>query len=204
MQKTAKYLHTRNSFYKIYADEWSPFELFQFLKRRVPDRKPEMKMWNNLVQSKIPKVSKLTWQRSITMDSCTFCHKWALKIWISEILSVGILPCMNIPVKSNCTWKPTYTFALLIVGDHQSVNRRLGIWFNPDLWAFVSFLYFMDSSKPDAFSLPKESYISKPKSATGPSTYQNKPSHVGKYVPLNSVCSKIPSTPPRACIMSVR
>ncbi|TNN38638.1 hypothetical protein EYF80_051201 [Liparis tanakae] len=27
-----------------------------------------------------------------------------------EIFSVGILPCMKIPVKSSCTWKPTYTW----------------------------------------------------------------------------------------------
>lgn len=45
------------------------------------------------------------------------------------------------------------TFALLMVGDHQSVKRRLGIWFRPDLWALVSFFHFMDSSKPLAFSL---------------------------------------------------
>ena len=49
----------------------------------------------------------------------------------------------------------------------------------PDLWALVSFLYFMLSSKPEAFS-------------------QNRPSQVGKYVPLNNVCSRIPSTPPNA------
>jgi hypothetical protein len=49
----------------------------------------------------------------------------------------------------------------LIVGLHHSVNLRFGIWFRPLRWAFVSFLYFMDSSKPEAFS-------------------QNKPSHVGK------------------------
>ncbi len=52
----------------------------------------------------------LTWHRSMTTLSCTFCHKWALKIWMRDILSVGILPCMKIPVKSNCTWKPTYTY----------------------------------------------------------------------------------------------
>lgn len=46
-----------------------------------------------------------------------------------------------------------HTFALLIVGDHHKVNRRLGIWFRPDLWALVSFFHFMDSSKPLAFSL---------------------------------------------------
>lgn len=45
------------------------------------------------------------------------------------------------------------TFALLMVGDHQSVKRRLGIWFRPDLWALVSFFHFMDSSNPLAFSL---------------------------------------------------
>lgn len=54
-----------------------------------------------------------------------------------------------------------YTLALLIVGDHQSVNLLLGIWFKPDLWACVSFLNFMDSSKPEAF-------------------YQKRPSQVGK------------------------
>ena len=77
------------------------------------------------------------------------------------------------------------TFALLIVGDHQRVNLLFGIWFKPDRCALVSFLYFMDSSNPLAFS-------------------QNRPSHVGKYVPLKSVCSRMPSTPPRAWIMSVR
>ena len=51
-----------------------------------------------------------------------------------------------------------------MVGDHQSVKRRLGIWLRPDLWALVSFLYFIDSSKPLAFS-------------------QKRPSQVGKYVP---------------------
>ena len=39
--------------------------------------------------------------------SWIFCHKWARKIWMSEILSVGILPCMKMPVRSSCTWKPT-------------------------------------------------------------------------------------------------
>lgn len=80
------------------------------------------------------------------------------------------------PVKSSCTWKPTYTLARLMVGDHHSVKRRLGIWFSPDRWALVSFLYFMLSSNPEAFS-------------------QNSPSHVGKYVPLKRVCSRMPSTP---------
>jgi hypothetical protein len=51
------------------------------------------------------------------------------------------------------TWKPTYTLARLMVGDHHSVKRRFGIWFKPDLWAFVNFLYFIDSSNPEAFSL---------------------------------------------------
>lgn len=105
------------------------------------------------MREKIIKI--FTWHKSITILSWTFCHKWALKIWISEIFKVGILPCMKIPVKSSCTWKPTYTLALLIVGDHHKVNLRLGIWFKPDLWAFVNFLYFMDSSKPEAFSLKR-------------------------------------------------
>jgi len=42
-----------------------------------------------------------------------------------------------------------------MVGDHHSVKRRFGIWFKPDLCAFVNFLYFIDSSKPEAFSLNK-------------------------------------------------
>ena len=74
-----------------------------------------------------------------------------------EIFSVGIFPCMKMPVRSSWTWKPTYTFALLIVGDHQRVNLLLGIWLRPDLWALVSFLYFMDSSNPEAYK--KESHI---------------------------------------------
>lgn len=53
------------------------------------------------------------------------------------------LPCLPI----------TLTLARLMVGDHQRVNLRLGIWFNPDRWALVSFFHFIDSSKPLAFSL---------------------------------------------------
>lgn len=45
------------------------------------------------------------------------------------------------------------TLALLMVGDHHRVNLLFGIWFKPDLWAFVSFFHFIDSSKPLAFSL---------------------------------------------------
>lgn len=51
------------------------------------------------------------------------------------------------------------TLALLMVGDHQSVKRRLGIWFRPDLWALVSFFHFMDSSKPLAFSLKSKKHF---------------------------------------------
>ena len=51
------------------------------------------------------------------------------------------------------------TFALFIVGDHHSVKRLFGIWFKPDLCAFVSFLYFIDSSKPLAFSLKTKNYF---------------------------------------------
>lgn len=68
---------------------------------------------------------------------------------------------------------------------HQRVNRRLGIWLSPDLWAFVNFLNFIDSSKPLAFS-------------------QNRPSHDGNAVALNKVCSRMVSTPPSAWITSVR
>ena len=57
------------------------------------------------------------------------------------------------------TWKPTYTLARLMVGDHHSVKRRFGIWFKPDLCAFVNFLYFIDSSKPEAFSLNKKTQL---------------------------------------------
>ena len=42
-----------------------------------------------------------------------------------------------------------------MVGLHQSVKRRFGIWFRPERWALVSFLYLIDSSKPDAFSQNK-------------------------------------------------
>ena len=126
-----------------------------------------------------------TWHMSMTTDSWIFCHRCARKIWMSEILSVGIFPCMKMPVRSSCTWNPMYTLARLIVGLHQSVKRLLGIWFRPVRCAFVSFLYFMLSSKPLAFS-------------------QNSPSHVGKYVPLKSVCSRMHSTPPSTWIMSVR
>ena len=43
------------------------------------------------------------------------------------------------------TWKPTYTLARLIVGDHHKVKRRFGIWLRPLRCAFVSFLYRIDS-----------------------------------------------------------
>ena len=72
----------------------------------------------------------------------------------------------------------------LTVGDHHKVKRRLGIWLRPDLWAFVNFLNFIDSSKPLARS-------------------QKSPSQEGKAVALNKVCSRIVSTPPRAWITSV-
>jgi len=48
-----------------------------------------------------------TWHMSMTTDSWIFCHRWARKIWMSEIFSVGILPCMKMPVRSSWTWKPT-------------------------------------------------------------------------------------------------
>lgn len=48
---------------------------------------------------------------------------------------------MKMPVRSSCTWKPTYTLARLMVGLHHSVKRRLGIWLSPERCAFVSFLY---------------------------------------------------------------
>lgn len=75
------------------------------------------------------------------------------------------------------TWKPTYTLARLMVGDHHRVKRRFGIWFKPDLWAFVSFLYFMDSSNPDAFSLYKMRQLP-----------CEVPIHSRKFVSTSSVC----------------
>ena len=39
-----------------------------------------------------------------------------------------------------------------MVGLHQRVKRRFGIWLRPDRWALVSFLYRIDSSNPEAFS----------------------------------------------------
>lgn len=50
-----------------------------------------------------------TWQRSMTRDSWIFCHRCALKIWMRDIFSVGILPCMKIPVRSSCTCMCTLT-----------------------------------------------------------------------------------------------
>jgi len=38
------------------------------------------------------------------------------------------------------TWKPTYTLAQLMVGDHHSVKRQFEIWFKPNLCAFVNFI----------------------------------------------------------------
>lgn len=55
------------------------------------------------------------------------------------------------------------TLALLMVGDHHSVKRRLGIWLRPDLWALVSFFHFMDSSNPLAFSLKSKNKVLKNK-----------------------------------------
>jgi len=42
-----------------------------------------------------------TWHRSMTTLSWIFCQRCARKIWMSEIFSVGILPCMKMPVKSS-------------------------------------------------------------------------------------------------------
>lgn len=42
-----------------------------------------------------------------------------------------------------------------MVGDHQRVKRRFGICVNPERWAFVSFLNFILSSNPEAFSCQK-------------------------------------------------
>ena len=95
---------------------------------------------------------------------------------------------------------------------HHSVKRRLGIWLRPMRCAFVSFLNFMLSSKPEACKggergegrqggdcLPQS--VEQPP----PLTFsQKRPSHVGKYVPLKSVCSRMPSTPPSAWMTSVR
>lgn len=44
-----------------------------------------------------------------------------------EGFAVLTFPCMKMPVRSSCTWKPTYTLARLMVGDHHRVKRRLGI-----------------------------------------------------------------------------
>lgn len=127
------------------------------------------------------------------------------------------------PPQKKTTSQRRLTLALLMVGDHQSVNRLLGIWLRPERWALVSFFHFMDSSKPLAFSLkqrtpPKASLFWRDaqwgvgKESPHPSLaccapqspYQKRPSQVGKYVPLKSVCSRMPSTPPSAWIMSVR
>lgn len=69
-----------------------------------------------------------------------------------------------------------YTLARLIVGDHQRVKRRFGIWERPDRWALVNFLYFIDSCRSvKAPTLQKGLPTSKPLLFS-----QNRPSQVGK------------------------
>lgn len=53
------------------------------------------------------------------------------------------------------------TLARLIVGDHQRVKRRFGIWLRPERCALVSFLNFIDSSKPEARSQKRPSHVGK-------------------------------------------
>lgn len=64
-----------------------------------------------------------------------------------------------LPIKDRLTRLVVLTLALLMVGDHHRVKRRLGIWLRPDLWALVSFFHFMDSSKPLAFSLKSNNKV---------------------------------------------
>ena len=44
------------------------------------------------------------WHRSMTILSWIFCHKWARKIWISEIFKVGILPRQRFERRRFWTW----------------------------------------------------------------------------------------------------
>ncbi|KIM63092.1 hypothetical protein SCLCIDRAFT_1174433 [Scleroderma citrinum Foug A] len=67
-------------------------------------------------------------------------------------------------------------FAQLIVGLHHSMKQWLRIWLRSKHCMLVSFLYHIDSSKSDAFSQKRWA------------------SHIRKYIPLNNMCSKIPST----------
>lgn len=93
-----------------------------------------------------------------------------------------------------CTWKPTYMLARLMVGDHHSVKRQFEIWFKPDLWAFVKFLYFIDSSKPEAFSLNKKTKLQ----AYDNTYYMLKTSQEALGI---SACLCIPSDTSSTCLM---
>jgi len=78
---------------------------------------------------------------------------------ISATLPAAVSATMPVPPYKQLSMPPAssrqqlLTLARLMVGDHQRVKRRLGIWLRPDLCALVNFLYFIDSSKPLAFSL---------------------------------------------------
>ena len=47
-----------------------------------------------VISVSLSKDSEVKLTKSMTTDSWIFCHKWARKIWMSETLSVGILPCL--------------------------------------------------------------------------------------------------------------
>lgn len=68
-------------------------------------------------------------RKSSTLE---FCHAYPGDLSSSETEELACMAYMKMPVKSNCTWNPTYTFARLIVGLHHRVNRRLGIWLRPE------------------------------------------------------------------------
>ena len=53
--------------------------------------------------------------------------KCAGEVCVSEIFSVRISSCMEMPVNSNCAWNPTQNFAWLIAGGHHSMTRRFGV-----------------------------------------------------------------------------
>lgn len=78
------------------------------------------------------------------------------------------------------------------VGLHHKVKRRLGIWFSPDRWAFVSFLNFIDLSGRKVVSqCPKRNLwhfrIRGTRSSKPLAFSQKRPSHEGNAVACDHV-----------------
>ena len=126
------------------------------------------------------------------MLSWIFCHKWALKIWMREIFSVGIFPCMKMPVRSSCTWKPTYTYKQ----KEDIINKPVG-WFwtlKKRLFAFQSTKVKLNDLLRDVFSTASCTYIGSvdggwpPKcEATVGDLVETRPLSIGQLFPFHGL-----------------